>query len=201
MSSLFYVFSRPLFYIFIKDPSGDKKWIDWILPICTTFLLFILLYLSDANPVIIGENGVLQNLKGFLQIMPGFYLTALAAVATFSNKNLDLLLPKPAPTINIMYNGNKINGLELTRRRFLNYLFSYLTTISLFLYFSIIIAEIYVGAKITSYTFFQMWIKPLLLFIYATFIWQMLFITIFGLYQLCERIHQIEQDDVNGKEN
>ena len=201
MSSLFYIFARPVFYVFIKDPSGDKKWIDWILPVFSTIFLFLILFLCDIYPKILGENGVSQNLKGFLQIMPGFYLTALAAVATFANRNLDLLLPKPTPTINITYNGTKINDMELTRRRFLNYLFSYLTTLSLFLYFSMMIAELFVGAKVTNDVIFQLWIKPILLFIYTIFIWQMLFITMFGLYQLCERIHQIESDDINNEEN
>lgn len=201
MFSLCYIFFRPLFYILIKDPSGNKKWVDWFLPIAATLSLFILFVLCNVSPKIVGENGLFQNLKGFLQIMPGFYLTALAAISTFSNKSLDLLLPNPTPTISIVYNGNKINAMKLTRRRFLNYLFGYLTVLSLFLYFLIIITELFIGSRIITNLFFQNLMKPFILFIYTIFVWQMLFITMFGLYQLCERIHQIEQDDANGKKD
>lgn len=193
--SLLYVFSRPIFYLFIKDPSREKKWIDWILPFFFSLLIFLLLLLLSTMPTLIGENGVLQNLKGFLQIMPGFYLTALAAIATFSNKTLDLLLPKPTPTISISYNGYKIKEMKLTRRRFLNYLFGYLTTLSLFLYFSIIVAELFYGSYFTKNFWFQMLAKPVLAFIFLLFIFQMLSITVFGLYQLCERMHQIETEE------
>ncbi len=190
--ALLYIFSRPIFYLFIKDPSKEKKWIDWILPFISSSLIFLLLSLLSTMPTLIGENGVLQNLKGFLQIMPGFYLTALAAIATFSNKTLDLALPDPTPTISISYNGYKIKEMKLTRRRFLNYLFGYLTTLSLFLYFSIIIAELFCGSYFTKNLWFQILIKPVLSFVFLLFVFQMLSITIFGLYQLCERMHQVE---------
>ncbi len=189
--SLFYIFARPIFYLFIKDPSGDKKWIDWLFPCFITSILSIFL-ISGNMPQIVGNNGVLSKLAGFLQIMPGFYLTALAAVSTFSNSTLDLLLPEPSPTINIIYNGNKIKNMPLTRRRFLNYLFSYLTILSLLLYFSIIITELFVNADLIKEDFFQLFIAPILLWVYALFIFQMLSITVFSLYQLCERIHQVE---------
>lgn len=198
MSSLLYVFTRPFFYLFIKDPSGDKKWIDWLCPLFFSLVLSVVLLLCDHMPAIVGENGIFENMKGFLQIMPGFYLTALAAIATFANSNLDLLLPDPAPTISIMYNGEKIPNLELTRRRFLNYLFGYLTAISLLLYFFIIIAELFEGTNLINNPIFQIWIKPIVFFMYTVFVFQMLFITMFGLYQLCERIHQVEQEDNNG---
>lgn len=177
--------------MFIKDPSGDKKWIDWLFPCFITSVLSIFLMNSNL-PLIVGNDGVLNKLAGFLQIMPGFYLTALAAVSTFSNSTLDLLLPEPSPTINIMYNGNRIKNMPLTRRRFLNYLFSYLTILSLLLYFSIIIAELFVNTDFMRDDCFQLFVKPILLWIYALFIFQMLSITIFSLYQLCERIHQVE---------
>lgn len=189
--ALFYIFVRPIFYLFIKDPSGDKKWIDWVFPSFITFILSIFLVRGNM-PQIVGNDGVLNKLAGFLQIMPGFYLTALAAVSTFSNSTLDLLLPSPSPTINITYNGSKIKDMPLTRRRFLNYLFSYLTILSLLLYFSIIIAELFVNVDFIRNDYFQSYMKPILLWLYALFVFQMLSITIFSLYQLCERIHQVE---------
>lgn len=189
--SLFYTFIRPVFYLFIKDPSGDKKWVDWLFPCFITSIL-VMFFIKEDMPRIVGNDGILSKLAGFLQIMPGFYLTALAAVSTFTNSNLDLLLPEPYPTISIMYNGYKIKNMALTRRRFLNYLFSYLTILSLLLYFTIIITELFVDTNFTKYIFFQRWIKPILIWSYTLFLFQMLSITIFSLYQLCERIHQVE---------
>ena len=190
--SLLYIFSRPIFYLFIKDPSKEKKWIDWIIPALFSVLLLLLLYLLKVSPNFIGKEGFLQNIKGFLQIMPGFYLTALTAISNFSNKDLDSLVPEPALTINVNYYGHKIMNMKLTRRRFLNYLFGYLAVLSLFLYFSIIITELFHSTYIVKELWFQKWIEPIFILVFLLFIFQMLSITIFGLYQLCERIHQVE---------
>mgnify|MGYP000818453089 FL=1 len=130
---LLYQLSRPLAYLWIKEKSGSKSVIDWYIPIILSSVVVFLYYILPVKTVIVGKDGLLTSMQGFLQIMPGFYLAALAAISTFNKVDLDYKLPPPSPTITIKEKGVDV-VIELTRRRFLNYLFGYLTFISIALY-------------------------------------------------------------------
>jgi hypothetical protein len=185
---LLYQLLRPLSYMSIKD---DSKWkIDVLLPAIFSLLFLAGILSLPHTPVIFGHSGLVALFVGLLQILPGFYLTALAAVATFNRPDMDQLLPKPAPTVNISVSG-KPHTIELTRRRMLSMLFGYLTFICFSMFFgsaiSLIVAP---GLYELISIHFHKWIVGVFLLIYGFFMGQLIFITMFGLYQLSDRMHQ-----------
>lgn len=188
---LLYQLSRPIAYLKIEDKSKNKNIIDWHIPILLSSLIVILYYMLPIKISLVGSSGLLSDMQGFLQIMPGFYLAALAAIATFNKVDLDYKLPNPAPVIIIKEKGVNIE-IELTRRRFLNYLFGYLTVISITLY----IVTIFINNFSQNYKLipeiYLIGFRGLFISLFLLFFFQMILITFFGLYQLCERIHQNE---------
>jgi len=185
---LLYQLLRPLSYMEIRDAS---KWkIDALLPFIFTVVITVIIAYMPIKVQIFGQSGMMTLLIGLLQILPGFYLTALAAVATFNRPDMDLLLPKPIPTIKISVKGIP-QDIELTRRRMLSMLFGYLTFISFSLYFLAVAAQVIapnIAAVISVTAVFLLRNAFLLLFLFL--LGQLIFITMFGLYQLSDRMHQ-----------
>jgi hypothetical protein len=185
---LLYQLLRPLSYMSIRDES---KWkIDILLPAIFSLLFLIVILALPKTPVVFGSSGIIALFVGLLQILPGFYLTALAAVATFNRPDMDQLLPKPAPTVNISVSG-KPHTIELTRRRMLSMLFGYLTFICFSMYFASAISLIVApGLNELVAAYLHPWIVRAFLIVYGFFMGQLIFVTMFGLYQLSDRMHQ-----------
>lgn len=188
---LLYQLSRPLAYLWIKEKSGSKSVIDWYIPIILSSVLVFLYYILPVKTVIVGKDGLLTSMQGFLQIMPGFYLAALAAISTFNKVDLDYKLPTPSPTITIKEKGIDV-VIELTRRRFLNYLFGYLTFISIALYIVIIFTNGIACNFALIPEIYLIGLRGGFIMFFLLFFFQMILVTTFGLYQLCERIHHSE---------
>lgn len=195
-----YQMTRPVAYLFIKEPSGGKKYIDWYIPSIVASLFTLLYFFLPIQPEITGEKGAITSIQGFLQIMPGFYLAALAAVATFNKTDLDRTMPKPAPKICVKRR-DTFELESLTRRSFLNYLFGYLTFLSLFLYVILVIVNIVSANSVFLEMKTYIILKTIFLFLYQLFFIQMILVTIFSLYQLCERIHQYDNNEANDEED
>jgi hypothetical protein len=188
---LFYQLTHPLSYLFIKDSS---KWkIDWLIPFIIALLLSGGYDLLPHKEAWYNEKGIIKELQGLLQILPGFYLTALAAITTFNKKDLDYYLPKPTPKINILVNGHRIL-INLTRRKMLSYLFGYLTLLSLMLYISTVLGSAIAPSFHEIFGHYPELLSMSFTVLFQLFFWQMIVITIFGLYQLCDRIHQPDND-------
>ena len=184
---IIYQLSRPISYLAIKDKA---KWkIDWLLPLIISISCSAIFFTLPIEKTIYGNDGFIRDLQGFLQILPGFYLAALAAIATFNKNDLDFHLPPPTPQIEIIIQNQKIL-INLTRRIMLSDLFGYLTFLSLMIYIFIVVGSIM--APNSSFLFKNYYepIKIISFFVGNLFFWQMIIITIFGLYQLCDRIHQ-----------
>ena len=91
-----------------------------MLPIIMSILsvIFIITFI-DTNKI----KELIISILSFIQILPGFFIAALAAIATFNRLDLDKIMPHPAPTINIERNGGK-EEIDLTRRRYLTLMFN-----------------------------------------------------------------------------
>lgn len=186
-----YQLTRPVSYLTIEDPS---KWkIDWLLPAIIAAVITGGFLLLPDRPGLYEHENLMDEFQGFLQILPGFFLASLAAIATFNKEDLDYHLPKPTPKIEIQLKGRPLT-IELTRRRMLCYLFGYLTFLSVFLYLAVVLGA---AVEPSYYELFNnsLFIKTALFSIFNLFFWQMIVVTIFGLYQLCDRIHQPENED------
>jgi len=123
---------RPLDYVRIKHPH--KVYYDLYLPFSLASILTLIFVYLPVQPKILGEAGLIKIITDILQILSGFYIASLAAIATFNKEGMDDLMEGDPPTLKIFCRGKMMID-QLTRRRFLCLLFGYLSLLSLFLYF------------------------------------------------------------------
>lgn len=180
---------RPFGYLRIKHPTRLPVWINWLIPFGFSIIGWGFLIFVGASVDIYGSNGLLARLLGFLQSLPGFYIAALAAIATFNNPDMSALMPGTPPTMKVLYNqGWEV--VKLTRRRFLSAMFAYLTAVSL-----LITAALVVGISVAPAikTFLRpewlLFVKWGGVWLYAFAFCQLLVVTFWGLFYLGERLH------------
>lgn len=175
-----YQLMRPFSYLRIKHRD---KWIyDWFVPLAFTVVTLVIVYLYVPLSAIGGGSGLISSLIDFISNLPGFFIAALAAVATFNKHDIDELMANP-PKIEILHHGNPLM-VDMTRRRFLCVLFAYLTAVSIFL---VIFGRI--GLVITVSQEYYLILSWSAITIFLYFLWQMVIATVLGLYYLGERLH------------
>jgi hypothetical protein len=180
---------RPFSFLYIKHDSALPIWINWVIP--TVLSLACAAVLDTLVPAegLLSDNGFVARVLGFVQSLAGFYMAALAAIATFNNTDMDRFMPGTPPTMGIIYKG-ALETVKLTRRRFLSSMFAYLTLISVLLTL-VSIAALAIGPNMPEWFEGQWdWIMRLVfLFGYTLVIAQMICVTVWGLFYLGERIH------------
>lgn len=179
---------RPFAYLTIEHPSRLPRRVNWHLPLALTLLITWGVVGGDLPINFFGDKGVLDRLLAFVQTLVGFYIAALAAVASFNSPHLDKIMPLPAPTMVINYGGGR-QEVKATRRRFLSSMFAYLTALS-FLFSISAIVVLSVGsavATVFSSSLVQA-LKVVLMFCFTFGIVQLICITFWGLYYLGERM-------------
>lgn len=179
-SFIAYQLTRPLSYLRIQH---DDKWIyDWLIPALLTAgtLWLAVEFIPIASMV--SSSGLISDITSFIANLPGFFIAALAAVATFNKNDIDQLMDNP-PKISVMHYGKPLM-VDMTRRRFLCVLFSYLTAISILI---VLLAKICLALNIESeYKLYYNWAG---VGVYFFVLWQMVIATVLGLYYLGERLH------------
>ena len=162
----------PLRYLSV---SG-KRTIDFGLPALAA-LVVVATLVSFPVPLL-SEKGLLARVNELLQVLVGFYVASLAAVATFPNVALDQQVKN-----------STLDGKPLTRRRFLSLLFGYLAFGSLVLYVSGVFAMLLQPAlhqvKVAC---------PLVVYV-ASFLYlaacaNLVSVSLLGLYYLIEKIYE-----------
>ncbi len=124
-------------------------------------------------------------------ILVGFYVVALAAIANFSNTNLDTKLKGRTLILNNFRQGEQVQE-QLTRRRFLTVLFGYCAMLSIFIYV-IGVSFIHLDFPQPDQDVWQLvlfWLEMFALAIYVWCISSLIIVTMLGLYYLVERIHR-----------
>ena len=181
--------TRPFSYLSIQHNSSLPRWVNWLVPAIFSAVLMAIPWSLDIHFNVYGDNGVISRVLGFVQSLAGFYIAALAAIATFNNPDMDKLMPGEAPTMQIMYNGT-MSTVKVTRRRFLSAMFAYLTAGSLVLTLISIAA---LGASQSLATALPNFLvtpaKTVFIFAYLFALTQMICVTLWGLFYLGERIH------------
>jgi hypothetical protein len=179
----------PLNYLKIKHP--DKKVFDWFLPVFFCALMSLPLFADEFRSQAFGDFNIVGKTGEFLGILTGFFIAALAAVATFGGQEMNDPMPGSIPVTFMHRRGGVDFEEEMSRRRFLSYLFGYLAFMSLFSYllgYSFIIFNkffllpIYPDAVGTVLIVF--WV------FYTLVIGNLLSNTLLGLYYLTDRIHR-----------
>ncbi|WP_202864504.1 hypothetical protein [Aeromonas salmonicida] len=176
---------------YLKIFHAEKMWFDYILPlVCAMLFTSGYFYMPKPFPLT-GSNGLIGQVNGLLQVLIGFYIASLAAVATFQGQGMDGFMDGIPPTLNEKRKGvtKKIN---LSRRRFLSYLFGYLALMSLAVFFVGVIVNLS-SASISTWIAtlsYAGYLKASFLFFYIFFICNVFITTLLGLYYLTVRIHQ-----------
>lgn len=180
----------PFGYLAIRHPH---KWVvDWLYPALATLLTLLGLLLATELSSILSKGGIVTSLVAFIQSLPGFYIAALAAIATFGRADIDSVLPEPTPEVKVKFLGGE-NIVKLTRRRFLAMLFSFLTAESIVLIiFSIFTTEL--SSKLIIFSvhgiYLGWWIGLTLLAIFFFALYQLIAATFWGLYYLGFKLHE-----------
>jgi len=182
------VLISPLTYLQIRHEA--KRWADWWYPLVFAALSTYLVLRYGSAGAIAGPDGLLSKLLIVSSVLPGFYIAALAAIATFNRPDIDELMPAPTPTI-VHKIGGKKNVIELTRRRFLTHLFAFLCFESLAVMVTCMFASL-VGVSVLGNL-----IDPVACGVRIGFVcllllmfWQMVFGTLLGLYYLGDRLYR-----------
>ncbi len=178
----------PLNYWLIKHP--EKKWYDFIFPAILT-VLFLFFYISMPLSVCLsGPEGILTAIMNLLQMLIGFYIASLAAVATFNKPGMDDLMRGTPPTLMTKVRGKK-QSKELTRRRFLCLLLGYLALTGVGLYFSGKLAVLF-KENLLFFLGSQYYEIGKLAFVafYVYAASHLIVTTLLGLYYMVDRIHR-----------
>lgn len=122
--------------VYLKINHPVKRWYDAWYPLivasgCT--LLFAAFAGRGVRIDLFGDDGLIKSINGLAGILVGFFIAALAAIATFPGKDMDITMPGKAPTLT---DREITEGKEkpLSRRAFLSFLFGYLTFAALVLF-------------------------------------------------------------------
>lgn len=181
---------RPFGYLAIKHPY--KRIVDWAYPAFATFITITLASIFGDLSNGLKPGAALATTLSFVQSLPGFYIAALAAIATFGRPDIDEVLPQPTPKL-LIKNGGIENLVDLTRRRFLAILFAFLTAESI-AFIVLSIALLSLGADTANLQLFDL---PLGLYAINTAItitilifYQMIIATFWGLYYLGYKLHE-----------
>lgn len=185
-------------FAFNKIRSAELNVVRFYTPAAITIVLVVLYIILPKKPEILGDKKYLDYMLQIVGILPGFYIAALAAGATFDNPALDETMPgKKPPELDIVRMGQSFTQ-KLTTRLFICHLFSYLSAASLMLAFAILlgieinpslddISQSFKNISIVNYAIMSaQWAYVIALTFYAA---KLTTITLHGLYFLAERMH------------
>jgi hypothetical protein len=187
-----YQLRRPVQYLAIQHPA--KKVVDWYLPIALSAIAVVIGLLSHEKLNVFGAGGIVSMILAFVQNLPGFYIAALAAIATFGRNDIDSVMPgDPPPRLQTVTNSGVPNLISLTRRRFLCLLFAFLTVECVVLTLVSVLA-LAAAPALSGWLQTRHWLHLAVfgvsVFVYGLMLWQLLIATLWGLYYLGDRIHQ-----------
>lgn len=151
-----------------------------------------------VRPPLTGEGSLSRHLIAVFSTLPGFFIAALAAVATFNRIEMDETMPTPAPQLKLKTGGER-DWVDLTFRMFLSHLFGYLTTlafIAVFLFVGVDVlsasgtdllekslditgATLVAQVSNAAYVGLAVWLSS-----------KIVITTLLGIYFLAERIHR-----------
>lgn len=182
-------FFTPLSYLRIQR---DGKILDeWVIPFVMTVMTFCVFKLTEWAVPVFGGQGVVVGVTSYLQVVSGFYIASLAAIATFNKDTMDKKMAGEPPTLKIRVRG-VLKPEELTRRRFLCFLFGYLAFLSIFLYFFGIGANLVAPHLAVEGLMFGDFLKWLFAFVYIFLGYNLICTTLLGLYFMADKIHRID---------
>ncbi|KAF0255608.1 hypothetical protein [Pseudomonas putida] len=180
---------RPFAYLAIRHEH--KKIMDWFFPGILVGLSAIVLLAWGEKINLYGSSGVLSKILSFIQNLPGFYIAALAAIATFGRSDIDSIIPAPTPLIT-EFRGGEEQEVALTRRRFLSMMFAFLTAECVIIILGSIGLLTLAGDLDKSSIPYASTIGAAAFLLIMLFFFQMILTTFWGLYYLGDKVHKVD---------
>ena len=194
MKTLLYRLLSAWHYLKIKDESRYHVIINWRIPVAVGFVITGTIFLLDLRfHFLIMKDALKFFASGNSQyfFFPGFFLTALAAIAVFDKKALDYPLPGSPMSICIQGRGRIKEDRPLTRRLLLSLMFSFLTVHSLTFCIILLLISSFGSCFYHLLSHYPCWISyaclSLSLFVVIVVFFQILLNMLIGLYYLGER--------------
>lgn len=148
-------------------------------------------YLAPASIAVTGDAGMIAQINDLLEILVGFYIASLAAVATFKSPMLDSIMPGRPPTLREGF-GNDAVDVVLTRRKYLSLMFGYLAYLGLVIYlFGMMTVLFAKSASILAGSYFLL-TKIVFVLVYSFMVSNLFVTTFLGLHYLSYRMHVSE---------
>lgn len=188
---------KPLDYIRIKH--AEKLWFDAVLPAILAIVCAACLYALPKPVALIGKDGIISLVNGILQILSGFYIASMAAVATFQKEGMDDKMEGIPPKIKVKKRGKKVDKL-LSRREFLTYLFGYLAFMSILMYFVGGFVQLTSGNIAILTAGMAAWFKYVFVALYMFAVFNILCTTILGMHFMIDKIHRPKQKLIDKNE-
>lgn len=193
----------PCNYLRIKcgeTATQSKAVYDFLIPAVLTGATAGVCLVLDVPLSFFQQANLFTSVSSLLAILVGFYMAALAAVATFDRPGIDAPLKGSPATLVVRDHEN--NGVKVVKtlsyRQFISYLFGYLSFLSFIIYVTLLILNS-TWAKITSdadeYLVWR-WLVPHIMtpgiFLVVFFlIWQLFITSLLGIYFLAERLQSL----------
>lgn len=188
MSALKQLFT-PLLYLKIRHPL--KPLFDWYIPLFLSVVVVAIIFVLPKKVDIFGNSGLIFIITDLVKILVGFYIAALAAVATFQSPPMDAPFNGDQAILKIKVK-DKNGDSNLTRRQFLCYLFGYLAFMGVVIYFiGAIVTLLAANLKMLSVWSFFDEAKLVFIFFYVLLTANSLTTTMLGLHFLSDRMHRI----------
>ncbi|MFT3755291.1 MAG: hypothetical protein QM769_04995 [Pseudoxanthomonas sp.] len=175
---------------YLRISQKHKRAFDWGIPLAISGLLFGAAWFLPHTVVFLGEKGLISKIAELLQVLVGFYIAGLAAVSTYKHPALDQPVAGAAATL---VRSKGATASILNRRQLISFLFSYLAFLSLSLYFTGLIAEVFspLVGQIGRYEIRYL-LANVLRFAYVFGCAQMIIVTLLGMFYLGDRIHRAD---------
>ena len=185
MKLFLHILFSPISYLKIKDEEASQKvWFDFLLPgILAVCFSFTLLFLDET--ISINLSVLFSKFSGVINILPGFYIASIAAVATFDKADLNTDIK--SMKLELFYPKKGIEETPINKRIFLCSMFSYLTFLSVICSLSIVFVPVFV--KILASSFYYEVFKEIGVFMLLLMLSQLATVTCWALYYMAHRIH------------
>ena len=182
---------RPLLFLSIRYEGLSR--FCWWYPLLWLGATVAYFYCLPGSPEekITTAGQLVGSCSAVLMILPGFYIAALAAIATFQAPTMDKPLDGREATLKSCEHGVDIER-KLTRRRFLCLLFGYLSFLSLILALLGSLPESVHPILLFPEEVSQKWgnlCRGACLGVFGLFFMQLISLTLLGLFYLSDRIH------------
>lgn len=183
---------RAFDFLKIRYPDKSHRPSLYVLPFFFAMATCAFVHIIDDDFVVnLFTSNAFDNISTFVQVLPGFYIASLAAIASYSNEHIDNKISGATPyLVEHLSVGNRPS--ELSRRRFLTLLFGYLAAVSILLTIALFFIRLSydVGFLRVSTTIFNgLYMLACLLF-FSVF-YQLVLLTLFGIYYLADRMHRL----------